>query len=94
MAEPNVRGVSADAELGFRRPRRSRSTVAGVDRQQFIRAALGVGAAIGAGPVALIMPAQPTPVPSVVGWAEVAEVRNVAQAFGGLTHRIGSAVVV
>ena len=88
--------AATDAELGFRRPRRSRSTVADVDRQQFIRAALGVGAATVAGPVAfadLITPTQPTPVPSVVGWAEVAEVRNAAQAFAGWDARYGGGMI-
>jgi len=58
-----------------------------MDRQQFIRVGLGTAAAAVGGPFAfadLITPTQPTPIPSVVGHAEVAE----------LTHRIGSAVVV
>ena len=79
--------AATDAELGFRRPRRTRSTVAEVDRQQFIRAALGTSATTVGGPFAfadLITSTQSTPVPSVVGHAEVAE----------LTHRMGSAVVV
>lgn len=88
-----VLSAATDAELGFRRPRRSKSTVADVHRQQFIRATLGAAAATGGGPFAfadLITPAQPTPVPSVVGYAEVAEVRNAAQAFAGWDNRYGS----
>lgn len=84
-----VLGVSTDAKLGFRRPRRSRSTVADVDRQQFIRAALGSTAGTMVGPFAfadLLTPTQPTPVPSVVGYAEV---RNAAQAFAGWDNRYG-----
>jgi hypothetical protein len=91
-----VLGVSTDAELGFRRPRRSRSTVADVDRQQFIRAGLGVTAATVGGPFAfadLITPTQPTPVPAVVGHAEVAEVRNAAQAFASLDALYGGGIV-
>jgi hypothetical protein len=92
-----VLGAATDAELGFRRPRRTRSTVADVDRQQFIRAALGGAAATAVdGPFAfadLITPTQPTPVPSVVGYAEVAEVRNVAQAFGGWDNRYGGGIL-
>lgn len=38
-----VLSVATAAELGLRRPRRSRSTLRGVERQQFIRAGLGVG---------------------------------------------------
>lgn len=81
-----ILGVSTDAELGFRRPRRSRSTVADVDRQQFIRATVGItaGAALGQSAFAdLTAPTQPTPVPSVVGMAEVAEVRTAAAVFEG-----------
>lgn len=88
-----VLGVAKDAELGFRRPRRSRSTVARVDRQQFIRAALGTTAG---GPFAfadLIAPTQPTPVPSVVGYAEVAEVRIAAEAFAGLDNLYGGGLL-
>ncbi|MFN2495085.1 MAG: hypothetical protein ABR608_04145 [Pseudonocardiaceae bacterium] len=43
-----VLGVTTDAELGFRRPRRTATTLAGVKRQRFIR--LGVGAAAAAAP--------------------------------------------
>ncbi|HEV7831007.1 MAG TPA: XRE family transcriptional regulator, partial [Pseudonocardiaceae bacterium] len=63
-----VLGAATDAELGFRRPRRTRSTVADVDRQQFIRAALGATVATTAVSFAfadLIAPTQPTPVPLV-----------------------------
>lgn len=91
-----VLGVATDVELGFRRPRRSRSTVAEVDRQQFIRAALGTAAAAVGGPLAfadLIAPTQPTRVPSVVGHAEVAEVRDAAQAFAGWDNRYGGGLL-
>ncbi len=47
-----VLGASTDTELGFRRPRRSKSTVADVDRQQFIRAALGTTASTVGAPFA------------------------------------------
>ena len=62
-----VLGVTNDAELGFRRPRRSRSTVADVDRQQFLRNTLGV--TVG-GPLAfgdLIGPTQPPQFPPSSG---------------------------
>lgn len=91
-----VLGVTSDTELGFRRPRRSCSTVSDVDRQQFIRAALGAGAGTVAGLPAfadLIAPTQPTPVPSVVGLAEVVEVRNAAEAFGGLQSLYGGGMI-
>ncbi|MGH3564615.1 MAG: XRE family transcriptional regulator [Pseudonocardia sp.] len=87
-----VLGVTTDAELGFRRPQRSRSTVTGVDRQQFIRTTLRMGAAAVAGPSAfahLVIPTPPTPVPSVVGPTEVAEVRTTAHAFSGWDRLYG-----
>ncbi len=76
-----VLGVTTDAELGSRRPRRSRTIVIGVERQRFLRVGLGVGAAAVAGPTALaaLLPTQPTRVPSVVGMAQVAEVRAAAE---------------
>jgi hypothetical protein len=91
-----VLGAKTDAELGFRRPRRSRSTVADVDRQQFIKAALGVSAATvvrPAGFAELIAPVQPTPVPSVAGWVEVNEVRNAAKAFEGMDALYGGGLI-
>ncbi|MGH3823803.1 MAG: XRE family transcriptional regulator [Pseudonocardiaceae bacterium] len=91
-----VLGVSTDAELGFRRPRRSRSTVTDVDRQQFIRAALGTTAGTIAGPLTfadLITPTQLTPVPSIVGHAEVADIRTAAQAFHGWQSRYGGGLL-
>ncbi len=91
-----VLAVSTDAELGFRRPRRSRTTLVGVDRKQFIGAGLGLGAAAAAGPSALITllaSAQPTHVPAVVDLSDVAEVRAVAAAFEGWDHRFGGGVM-
>jgi hypothetical protein len=88
-----VLGVAKDAELGFRRPRRSRSTVAGVERQQFIQAALGT--TVG-GPFAfadLVASTQPTPVPLVVGQVEVSEVRNAARAFDSWDARYGGGLL-
>ena len=73
--------VAKDAELGFRRPRRSRSTVAGVDRQQFIRRGLGASVGASLAFADLVGPIRPTPVPSVVGPRAVVEVRNAAQEF-------------
>ncbi|MEV5543944.1 XRE family transcriptional regulator [Saccharopolyspora shandongensis] len=90
-----VLGVRTDRELGFRRPRRSRSTVADVDRQEFLRAAVGVSTTALVGPsiVDMLAPSEPTPVPSVVGASEVADVRAAAQAFGGWDARYGGGLV-
>lgn len=91
-----VLGAATDAELGFRRPRRARSIVRDVDRQQFIRATLGATVATAGSSFAstnLIEPTQPTPVPLVVGYSEVAEVRNVARAFYSWDALYGGGVV-
>jgi hypothetical protein len=91
-----VLGAATDAELGFRRPRRTRSTVADVDRQQFIRATLGATVATTCGSLAfadLIAPTQPTPVPLVVGYSEVAEIRSVARAFSSWDALYGGGVI-
>ncbi|MFN2496823.1 MAG: XRE family transcriptional regulator [Pseudonocardiaceae bacterium] len=91
-----VLGVATDAELGFRRPRRSRIMVRGVDRQHFIRAGLGVGAAAVTGPAALLellTPTQPARIPSVVGMTHVAEVRAATDAFAGWDARYGGGLM-
>jgi hypothetical protein len=67
--------------------------VAGVDRQQFIRATIGATAG---GPFTftdLIALAKPTPVHSVVGHVEVAEVCNAARAFAGWDNRYGGGLL-
>lgn len=90
-----VLGVEMDAELGFRRPRRSRSTLVGVRRQRFIRVGLGAGAAAVAGPVALaeLLPAQPARVPSVVSMTQVADVRAAAAEFARWDARYGGGLM-
>ncbi|MGH4016862.1 MAG: XRE family transcriptional regulator [Pseudonocardiaceae bacterium] len=91
-----VLGVKTDAELGFRRARRSRTIVRGVDRQHFIRVGLGAGAAAVAGPVALmelLAPTQPARIPSVVSMTHVAEVRAAAEAFAGWDARYGGGLM-
>lgn len=91
-----VLGVTTDAKLGFRRPRRNRTTVTDVDRQQFIRASLGVTVAAMAGEstlAELISATQPTPVPSVVGLSHVADIRSAAAAFADWDNRFGSGFV-
>lgn len=92
----SVLGVSTDAELGFRRPRRSRIMVKGVDRQHFIRAGLGAGATAVVGPAALLellTPTRPGRVPSVVGNTHVAQVRAADEAFKGWDARYGGGLM-
>jgi hypothetical protein len=91
-----VLGVGSDAELGLRRPRRSPVTLVGVDRQQFIRVGLGIGAGAVAGPAAFIalLPEQATTrIPSVVGMSQVNEVRAAAEAFRGWDARYGGGLM-
>lgn len=85
-----VLGAGTDAELGFRRPRRTRIYAGRVDRHEFIRATLSVtaGAALGSSAIAeLIAPLKPTPVPAVAGMTHVNEVRAVASAGAGDVRR-------
>lgn len=90
-------GVPTDAELGFRRPRRGRIMVKGVDRQHFVRAGLAVGAAAVATPAAalveLLTPTEPARVPSVVSSTHIAQVRATVEAFKGWDARYGGGLM-
>lgn len=88
-----VLGAATDAELGFRRPRRTRSTVADVHHQQFIRAALGDTTGGSCAFADLIALTQPTPVPLVVGYSDVAEVRKIARAFQDWDALYGGGII-
>ncbi|MGH3940406.1 MAG: XRE family transcriptional regulator, partial [Pseudonocardiaceae bacterium] len=91
-----VLGVSTDAELGFRRPRRGRTMVRGVDRQHFIRAGLGAGATAVTGPAGLLellVPTQPPRVPSVVSNDHIAGVRTMVGEFKGWDRRYGGGLM-
>jgi hypothetical protein len=78
-----VLGVATDRELGFCQPRRSTVTVTDVDRKNFLQLALGVGASVvtGASLTELVAVAAPTPVPSVVGWTQIEEIRAATRTF-------------
>ncbi len=90
-----VLNARTDTELGFRRPRRS--TVVDVDRQQFLRAALGAGAGAAAvGPSALVdllVPIQAARIPSVVGRDEIEDIRSVTRMFDLRLVNYGSGLV-
>jgi transcriptional regulator with XRE-family HTH domain len=89
-----VLGAGTDRELGFRRSRRSPARMPDLDRKDFLRAALGVGAALGSRRLAeLITPAESTPIPSVVGQTEVDQVRTAARMFGTWDHTYGGGLV-
>lgn len=93
-----VLGVRTDAELGFRRPRRSGATVKNVNRNDFLRVALGIGVGAGLGRGArsltdIVAQTEPTPVPSVVGEREINGVRTVARIFGTWDHSYGGGLV-
>jgi hypothetical protein len=90
----SVLGARTDAELGFRRARRSTATVATVDRKDFLRAAIGVTVGAATRPLAdLISTRQPTPVPSVIAAADIEQVRITARLFGAWDHTYGGGVV-
>lgn len=86
-----VLGVATDTELGFERPRRSRSTLDDVDRKEFLKAAIGVAGAAAAprSLVELVTVTEPTPVPSVIGRHEIDEVRTAAQIFSTWDNTYG-----
>jgi hypothetical protein len=91
-----VLGVDTDAELRFRRPRRSRTTVVNVDRQQFLRAGLGITVAAAAGQSALaelITPTQLTPSPRLWVWLRSPGCGIAATAFAGWDARYGGGLV-
>lgn len=89
-----VLNARTDAELGFRRPRRS--TVEDVDRKQFLRAALGVGMTAMTGPSVLaesLLPTQGSRIPSVVGRDEIEDIRSVTRMFDLRLVNYGSGLV-
>jgi hypothetical protein len=86
-----VLGVQTDRELGFRRPRRSPRTVLSVDRQQFLRATLGVSAGtIVASPVAgLVSSIEVSRMPSVVGRDEIDQILEADEVILTAGHVYG-----
>lgn len=89
-----VLGVRTDAELGFRRPRRTPASLEPVNRMDFLRAAIGVTAGVTVAPLTeALITRQPTPIPSVVGVREIEQVRSVARVFGTWDHTYGGGVV-
>lgn len=88
-----VLGAATDADLGFRRPRRTRS--ARPECQQVVSGVMSsrTGAGLGQSTAELLACTQPTRVPSVAGMAEVRDVRNAAMVFGSWDSRYGSGLV-
>ncbi|GAA4229385.1 hypothetical protein FHR32_002095 [Streptosporangium album] len=86
-------GVDEDRDLGFARPQRGKppATVTDVDRQQFIRTAMGVAVAL---PIAeLAMPSQVISLPAVVQPSDIVELRSIAQTFTTWDHTYGGGLV-
>lgn len=82
-----------DRALGFRRPRRTSRTLEDVNRQEFLRATAGVSALVVAGSLSdLAVISQPS-VPSVVGQAEIDQLRTAARIFGNVDHTYGGGMV-
>ncbi|WP_327591354.1 hypothetical protein OHA25_60495 (plasmid) [Nonomuraea sp. NBC_00507] len=86
-------GIDEDKDLGFARPGRRNppTTVADVDRKQFIRTAMGAAAAV---PLAdLTMPGQTLSPPAAVQPSDIAELRNIAHVFTTWDHTYGGCLV-
>jgi hypothetical protein len=89
-----VLGVRTDAELGFFRGRRGSASVPPVDRQDFIRAAVGVTAGAVARPlVDLLPPERAVSAPSVVSPDDIERVRTTAGLFGSWDHIYGGGLI-
>lgn len=90
-----VLGANTDADLGFRRPRRSKSALPDIERAQLLSSALRDTQTAGQSAFAaeLILTTQPTPVPAVIGMTEALEVRNAASAFEGWDALYGGGLV-
>ncbi len=81
--------------LWFKLPAGSGATLDHVNRQEFVRAALGVTvAAVTHQPLAeLLGKIEPTPIPSTVGLAEIEQVRTAAREFSSWDHTYGGGLV-
>nr|WP_232328210.1 XRE family transcriptional regulator [Kibdelosporangium sp. MJ126-NF4]CEL18591.1 Putative arylsulfatase regulatory protein [Kibdelosporangium sp. MJ126-NF4]CTQ98076.1 Putative arylsulfatase regulatory protein [Kibdelosporangium sp. MJ126-NF4] len=90
-----VLGVKTDADLGFRRPRRTKSILLDIDRAQLFTAALRDTATASRSEFAAerILTTQPTPIPAVIGMTEALEVHNAASAFEGWDALYGGGLV-
>ncbi len=88
-----VLDIERDRELGFRRPRRAERHTEEVNRNEFLRAVAGVGAAAVAGSYVELATAREPAVPSVVGQAEIEQLRTAARLFGNVDHTYGGGLV-
>jgi len=80
--------------LWFKLPRGSGATLDDVNRQDFLRAALGATVAGAAAPlIELLSTIQPTPIPSLVGAAEIEQIRTTAREFTTWDHTYGGGLV-
>lgn len=88
-----VLGIPGDL-LWFKLPAESGATLDNVNRQDFLRAALGVtvtGAAQSL--IEMLSTIQPTPIPSLVGAAEIEQIRTTAREFSTWDHTYGGGLV-
>ncbi|WP_280352108.1 helix-turn-helix domain-containing protein [Nocardia abscessus] len=86
-------GVPGDL-LWFKLPADPAATLDDVKRQDFLRAALGVTATGAAAPlIELLSTVEPTPIPSLVGAAEIEQIRTTAREFSTWDHTYGGGLV-
>ncbi|MFI6169066.1 XRE family transcriptional regulator [Nocardia sp. NPDC051052] len=80
--------------LWFKLPAGSSATLEDVNRQDFLRAALGVTVTGAAAPlIELLSTIQPTPIPSQVGATEIEQIRTTAREFSSWDHTYGGGLV-
>lgn len=89
-----ILGIPGDL-LWFKLPLGSGARLDDVNRQEFLRAALGVTvtAATKQPLVELLGTITPTPIPSVVGAGEIAQIRTAAREFSSWDHTYGGGLV-
>ncbi|GAA2692236.1 hypothetical protein [Nonomuraea recticatena] len=91
-----ILGAETDADLGFRRARRSSTALAveevgDVNRKGFFRTALGAAVSITLADLAQF--AQPAEVPKAVQAADILELRTIAGVFSAWDHTYGGGLV-
>ncbi|MFG1878010.1 helix-turn-helix domain-containing protein [Sphaerisporangium sp. NPDC049003] len=87
-------GTSAGGSHLSSRPAAPMTTVDDVERKEFLRTALGIGAAAIVAPLTeLAIPTQPSPLPTLISAADIQEIRTIADMFQAWDHTYGGSLV-